>query len=205
MALLVAIVGILLLVALIAYFWGAWKLAQYGFRLSTGTGLAVLLFPPYTIIFASKLQQSGKETPLAACLFGIISAALLISMFTNPLRMLLTGQMDQVIAAEEAAEKAALDAQLKEGVESTSNANEVPVRKIEKAEEVKNEAVVVPPTPTTGTPEVTTAEPVKTEPGKAEPAKAESAKTEPVKAEPTKVEPQKTDAKAVEQKPDAPK
>lgn len=201
MVLLIAIVGILLAVAAIAYAWGAWKLAQYGFRISTGTGLAVLLIPPYTLVFGMKLQESGKELPLAASFFGIIASAILIGMFSGPLGMVVSGRMDEVIAAEKKAEMEALAAEKKADQENPPEVKPVEAPK-------KVEPAPTPTTPTTtGTPAVV--DPTKTvvDPAKpVDPAKAaEPAKVDPIKAAPAKTEAPKADAKPVEKKADAPK
>lgn len=95
--LLIAIVGVLFAIAFLAYWWGVLKLAKYGFRISTGTGIAILLFPPFTLSFALKLQQDGKELPLTAWLFGIVSSLLLVGVFFQPLKLVLTGQMENVV------------------------------------------------------------------------------------------------------------
>lgn len=180
---LIAIVGVLFAVATIAYWWGAWKLAQYGFRISTGTGLAVLLFPPFTFMFAMKLQESGKELPMASWLFGIVSSALLTGIFFQPLTMIASGRMDEI--AEEKTTKDSIE--------------EKPAPKVEKPVEVKpvETPKVEPttPTPTTGTLGATGQQPPTDGAAKVAPAKTEPAKTESPKA----------DAKPVEKKADAPK
>jgi hypothetical protein len=94
---LVVITLILILIGVVAYFAGAYKLAQYGFRLSRGTGLLVLLFPPYTFFFAlKKLEVDGKELPTAMCSFGLIVAGLMIAIFWQPLFFAVTGDFDEV-------------------------------------------------------------------------------------------------------------
>ncbi len=90
---------ILILVGVLAYFYGAIKLSKYGFRLGTGIGLAVIFFPPYTFYFAfKKLEVDGKELPTAMCSFGLITATLMILMFSHPLSLLVTGQLDELDA-----------------------------------------------------------------------------------------------------------
>lgn len=94
---LVALTLVLILAGLIAYFIGAAKLAKYGFRISKGVGLAVLLFPPYTFYFSfKKLEVDGKELPTALCCFGLVLTILLGAMFWQPLSMTLTGDFDGV-------------------------------------------------------------------------------------------------------------
>lgn len=88
---------ILILVGVFAYFFGAIKLSKYGFRLGTGIGLAVIFFPPYTFYFAlKKLEVDGKEFPTAMCSFGIIVTTLMILVFSHPLGLLVTGQIDEL-------------------------------------------------------------------------------------------------------------
>lgn len=93
--LLLSILGI----CIAAHIWGAWSLAKYGFRLSTGTGLAVLLIPPYAFYFAFfKLEQEGKETPTALWAFGLIVAALMVLAFQEPLGYVARGQISELAA-----------------------------------------------------------------------------------------------------------
>lgn len=87
----------LILVGVIAYFYGALKLAKYGFRLSTAVGLAVILFPPFTFYFAlKKLEVDGKETPTAMVFFGLVTTILLSVIFWYPLSLFLTGNFDEL-------------------------------------------------------------------------------------------------------------
>lgn len=94
---LVALTLALILAGVVAYFIGAAKLAKYAFRISTGHGVAVLLFPPYTFYFAfARLEVDGKELPTALCCFGIVLVALLTAIFWQPLSMTFTGDLDEV-------------------------------------------------------------------------------------------------------------
>lgn len=87
---------LLLLAGIVAYFVGALRLAKYGFRLSTGIGWAVILFPPYTFYFAfKKLEVDGKEFPTALCSFGLILSALLIAAFFQPLSAMAVGDFSR--------------------------------------------------------------------------------------------------------------
>lgn len=88
----------LILFGLGTYFYGAYRLAQYGFRLSTGVGVAVLLCPPYTFYFAfKKLEVSGKELPTALVSFGLVLAIGLTVVFSYDLKMVFTGQLDDLL------------------------------------------------------------------------------------------------------------
>ena len=80
------------------YFYGAYRLSKYGFRLSSGIGWAVLLFPPYTFYFAfKKLEVAGKELPTALASFGLVLAIGLTVMFSYDLQMVFTGQLDELL------------------------------------------------------------------------------------------------------------
>lgn len=86
---------LIVLAGVVAYFYGAIKLAKYGFRLSTGVGIAVILFPPYTLYFAmKKLEVDGKETPTAMVVFGLVSSILVGVIFWYPLSLLLTFDLE---------------------------------------------------------------------------------------------------------------
>lgn len=94
---LVILTLVLISVGLLAYVYGAVKLAQYGFRISTPVGVAVLLFPPYTFYFAfKKAEVDGKELPTALCTFGIVLTVLLGAIFWQPLSMTFTGDIEGV-------------------------------------------------------------------------------------------------------------
>lgn len=115
---LVALTIVLILVGVGAYFYGAVKLAKYGFRLGTGVGLAVIFFPPYTFYFAfKKLEVDGKELPTALCCFGLVLSIGLVIIFWHPLSLTFTGQFEEVeefmtveTAPEEMTVQAAADA-----------------------------------------------------------------------------------------------
>lgn len=105
--LLVGITFGLLLIAFLSYWWGAWKLAQYGFRVSTGTGVGVLLFFPFALYFSIfKLQEDGKEFPTAMMLFGLVSTIIITVVFWTPISFALTGRMDELSAPRGVAEAA---------------------------------------------------------------------------------------------------
>ena len=94
---LVVLTLILIVVGLVAYAIGAIKLAKYGFRISQGVGLAVLLVPPYTFYFAFKqLEVDGKELPTALCAFGLVLTVMLGAIFWQPLAMTFSGDLDEV-------------------------------------------------------------------------------------------------------------
>ena len=87
---------LLLLAGIVAYFVGAYRLAKYGFRLSTGVGLAVLLFPPFTFFFAfKKLEVDGKELPTAMCTFGLVLIGLMLGAFYQPLGAMAVGDFER--------------------------------------------------------------------------------------------------------------
>ena len=112
---------LLVLVGIGAYFYGAFKLAKFGFRLSTGVGLAVLLFPPYTFYFAfKKLEVDGKGFPTALCAFGIILSALMISAFYPPLSAMATGDIEGALdmLTEEIAPQSMTYEEVEEAVEA---------------------------------------------------------------------------------------
>ncbi|MBA2664170.1 MAG: hypothetical protein H0U74_17900 [Bradymonadaceae bacterium] len=103
MLLLVTVILLLISVGLVAYVIGALKLAKFGFRVSTGTGLLVLLCPPYTFFFAMfKLEEAGKELPTALCMFGLVTALVLGGLFNEPLQLAATGQLAVAEAAANA-------------------------------------------------------------------------------------------------------
>ncbi len=84
--------NLIILMGVAAYFVGAFRLAKYGFRLGTGVGLAVILFPPYTFYFAfKKLEIDGKALPTSLCAFGLLCTGLLIFAFFQPLSAMATG------------------------------------------------------------------------------------------------------------------
>lgn len=82
----------LILLGLAAFVYGTIYLAKYAFRVSTGRGVAALLFPPYTIYFAfAELEEEEKALPAASWLFGVVVTVLLVGLFYAPLGHLLTG------------------------------------------------------------------------------------------------------------------
>ncbi len=94
---LVVLTLILILVGMVAYGVGVAKLSKYAFRIGTGVGWAVILFPPYTFYFAFKqLEVDGKELPTALCCFGLVLTVLLALIFWQPLSMTLTGDLESV-------------------------------------------------------------------------------------------------------------
>lgn len=89
----------LVLVAVGAFIYGTIQISKYAFRMSSGRGIATLLFPPYAIFFAfTELDEEGKEGPVAAWVFGLVVGAVLIAMFFQPLQLLVTGQLDALRA-----------------------------------------------------------------------------------------------------------
>jgi len=90
--LLVVITFTLLGITLLSFVAGAAWLSKYAFRLGTGPGIAVLLFPPYTFYFAFyQLRVEEKDRPTALWLFGIVATALLSVIFWAPITAALTG------------------------------------------------------------------------------------------------------------------
>ncbi len=84
--------NLIILMGVVAYFVGAFRLAKYGFRLSTPVGLAIILFPPYTFFFAfKKLEIDGKALPTSLCAFGLICTSLLVFAFYQPLSSMAQG------------------------------------------------------------------------------------------------------------------
>ena len=98
--------------------WGAFGISKYAFRVSSGKGLAVLLFPPYTFYFAFKeLQEEGKEGPITFWLWGAFTTVMLLLAFWGPINLVLTGNADQMNPnwrAEMEAEYGAKEFELKE-------------------------------------------------------------------------------------------
>ncbi|GEM_PF-5086187 len=172
---LIAVVGSLLAITFIAYWWGAFKLSKFAFRISTGAGVMVLLVPPYTFMFAMKLQQEEKELPMAAWLFGIVASGLLVAAFFQPLQRVAKGL------------PAVPPPVVEEGPVVTPP--KPAVKKVEKPVEKK---VETPPVDGSIAPANGTAVPTKT------PA-ADPVKT-PAATPPTGTAPAKTEAKPVEKK-----
>lgn len=86
--LLVLITFTLIAIGIAAFIAGSVMISKYAFRVSSGTGVGVLLFPPYTFWFAFfKLEQEGKEIPIATWLFGIVSTILLLFVFWQPVNL----------------------------------------------------------------------------------------------------------------------
>lgn len=76
----------LILVGFVAFLIGTVWLSKYAFRISTGTGLLTLLFPPYTFYFAFfKLEEKGAEKSTATWMFGLLTTALLAGIFVPEL------------------------------------------------------------------------------------------------------------------------
>lgn len=89
--LLVLITFTLIAIGIVSFAAGAWMISRYAFRISSGTGVGVLLFPPYTFWFAFfQLEQEGKEIPIATWLFGLVSTALLLFVFWQPVNTVFT-------------------------------------------------------------------------------------------------------------------
>ena len=145
--LLVVLTLILILIGLAAYLVGAIKLAKYGFRLGTGVGLAIILFPPYTFYFAFKqLEVDGKELPTAMCCFGLVLVVALTAMFWQPLALTFTGQFDEVdemmsveVAPEEMTYSEVVEAVAAGDEDALEDADEDDIRRAEAAEELAAE------------------------------------------------------------------
>ena len=92
---------ILVLIGIGSFIYGAITLSRYGFRLGTGQGLAVLLFPPYTFYFAFfKLREEDTTLETASWVFGIVVTALLTFLFFPPLKLVLQGRFDELSSPE---------------------------------------------------------------------------------------------------------
>lgn len=145
----VALTLVLILLGVVAYFYGAYKLAKYGFRLSTGIGIAVLLFPPYTFYFAfKKLEVDGKELPTALVSFGLVLTILLSVVFAQELELAVTGQFDELEALNTvnldpgSAERDAFAAEMDAAREArdTPDEDEDPIEEEDPAEEDQEDA-----------------------------------------------------------------
>lgn len=96
---LISITLLLILVGFVAFVYGTIALSKFAFRISTGRGVAALLFPPYTLYFAfSELHEEDKDIPAAAWVFGFLVTALLVSVFATPLSHLVNGRWDKLEA-----------------------------------------------------------------------------------------------------------
>lgn len=87
-------VSILLLIfALALLFWGAYGVSKYAFRISSGKGMATLLFPPYTFYFSFyELEEEGKETPIFLWMWGLVVTLVVVSVFWQPLSYVVQGR-----------------------------------------------------------------------------------------------------------------
>ena len=89
----------LILVGVAAFIYGTIRLSKFAFRVSTGRGVAVLLFPPYALYFAfAELEEEDKAIPTASWLFGVVVTTLLLVLFQTPISLLLSGQTDKLEA-----------------------------------------------------------------------------------------------------------
>ena len=94
-----AITSLLIALGVGAFIYGTVRLSMYAFRISTGRGIATLLFPPYTAYFTfSELHEEEKAIPAAAWLFGIVVTALMLAIFWQPISYVMTGQADKLEA-----------------------------------------------------------------------------------------------------------
>ena len=92
----------LVLITLISFVIGLAGLVRYAFRLGTGTGLLVLLCPPYAFYFAFyKLQHEDKDRPTAMWLFGLFATVLLVFVFWAPLSAAVKGDWSGFTPDEE--------------------------------------------------------------------------------------------------------
>ena len=88
---------ILVVIAFVVSAFGAYGIAKYAFRISTGKGVGVLLFPPYTFYFSFfELQEEGKEKPIALWMWGLITTILVAVAFLQPIQMVLSGRADEL-------------------------------------------------------------------------------------------------------------
>ncbi|MFB6350530.1 MAG: hypothetical protein ABEN55_02340 [Bradymonadaceae bacterium] len=96
---LITITLALILVGFAAFVYGTVALSKYAFRVSTGRGIAALLFPPYTLYFAfSELEEEDKDIPAASWVFGFLVTTLLVAVFSTPLTHLANGRWSQLQA-----------------------------------------------------------------------------------------------------------
>lgn len=96
----------LVLFTFVSFVIGAIGLAKYAFRLGTGPGLMVLLFPPYTFYFAFyKLTHEDKDRPTAMWMFGLLATILLVFVFQHPLSLAARGDWSALEAPKEEAPK----------------------------------------------------------------------------------------------------
>jgi hypothetical protein len=94
-----AITSLLIALGVVAFIYGTVRLSMYAFRISTGRGIATLLFPPYTAYFTfSELHEEEKAIPAAAWMFGIVVTALMLAIFWQPISYVMTGQGDKLEA-----------------------------------------------------------------------------------------------------------
>lgn len=131
-------VSVLLLVLAIALlFWGAFGVAKYAFRISSGKGVATLLFPPYTFYFSFyELEEEGKERPIFLWMWGLVVTIVVLGVFWQPLQYVATGR------AAELSEPVGVDAAVEKykdqskAVPVTDDKDDEPEEKNEPAEEV---------------------------------------------------------------------
>lgn len=113
----------LILVGVGAFIYGTVGLAKFAFRVSTGRGIAAILFPPYAFYFAfAELEEEGKNIPTASWLFGLVVTALLATLFFQPLTNLLAGNFDAL--ATNPGDAARAEYGSGDGEESSTNAAE---------------------------------------------------------------------------------
>jgi hypothetical protein len=123
--LLVLITFTLITVGVVSFLAGAWMISRYAFRISQGTGIGVLLFPPYTFYFAFfQLEQDGKEIPIATWLFGLVSTILLIFVFWQPINLVMTEGFSAAVDASASPGEAAVEEYVAK--ESTDSDDEAP-------------------------------------------------------------------------------
>jgi len=130
-------VSVLLLVfaiALLAY--GAYGVSKYAFRISSGKGMATLLFPPYTFYFSFyELEEEGKEFPIFLWMWGLVITIVVAAVFWQPLQYVATGR------AAELSEPVGVDAAVEKykdqsGTVAEADDDEEPEDKNEPVEEV---------------------------------------------------------------------
>lgn len=89
----------LLIFALALFVWGALGISKYAFRISTGKGVATLLFPPYTFYFSFyELEEEGKEQPIFLWMWGLVVVGVIVAVFWSPLSMVLQGRASELSA-----------------------------------------------------------------------------------------------------------
>lgn len=87
----------MIILSMVACGVGAFGIAKYAFRISSGKGVAVLLLPPYTFYFSFyELQEEGKEKAISLWMGGLVVTLIMIAAFWGPVSMVLNGEADKL-------------------------------------------------------------------------------------------------------------